>query len=64
MVVRLLSVEGQPARAVLAQTWMGVFLIRLMSDTISAIFLRLRPSADRLGPPGEPPRTTVKETMV
>jgi hypothetical protein len=34
----LLSVEGQPTKAVLAQTCMAVFLIRSVSDTILAMF--------------------------
>jgi hypothetical protein len=49
----LLSVEGKPAKAVLAQTCMGVFLISSASDTISAkIFLPKSPAeANRSGPP-------------
>jgi hypothetical protein len=36
--IRLLSVEGQPTGAVLAQTCMGVFFIRLVFDIIFALF--------------------------
>jgi len=32
--IRLLSVEGQPTKAVLAQTCMGIFFIRSVSDKI------------------------------
>jgi hypothetical protein len=35
--IRLVSVEGQPTKAVLAQTFMGVFFIRSVSDTIFAM---------------------------
>jgi hypothetical protein len=42
-IIRLLSVEGQPTKAVSAQTCMGVFFIRAVSDTIFAmLFLRIR----------------------
>jgi hypothetical protein len=51
----LLSVEGQPTKTVLAKTRMGVFFIRLVSDTIFAILSLPKPPEDC----GEPPRTTV-----
>jgi hypothetical protein len=35
--IRLLSVEGQLTKAVLAQTCMAVFFVRSVSDTIFAI---------------------------
>jgi hypothetical protein len=45
--IRLLSVEGQPTKAVLAQTCMGVFFIRYVSDTIFSINLLPKPPAVR-----------------
>jgi hypothetical protein len=45
--IRLLPVEGQPTRAVLEQTWMGVFFISSVPDTIFSTFFRPRPPADR-----------------
>jgi hypothetical protein len=45
--IRLLSAGGQPTKAVLAQTCMGAFLTRSVSDTIFALFFfrdRLRTS--------------------
>jgi hypothetical protein len=38
----LLCVEGQPTKAVLAQTCMGVFFIHLLSDTIFAMHCLLK----------------------
>jgi hypothetical protein len=50
--IRVLSADGQPTRTVLAQTCVGVFFIRSVSDTIFAVpFLP------------KPPRTTVRETL-
>jgi hypothetical protein len=46
--IRLLSAEGQPTRAVLAQTRVGVLFIRSVSDTI--LFLP-KPPADHRRPP-------------
>jgi len=46
--IRLLSVEGQPTKAVLAQTCMGVFFIRSVSDTIFAMLFLPKPPADHL----------------
>jgi hypothetical protein len=47
--IRLLSVEGQPTKVVLAQTCMGVFFIRSVSDTIFArLFLPKTPADHRL----------------
>jgi hypothetical protein len=48
----LLSVEGQPIKAVLAQTCMGVFSIRSVSDTTFATLFLPKLPADRSGPPG------------
>jgi hypothetical protein len=45
---RLLSVEGQPTKAGLAQTCMGVFFIRSVSDTIFAMFFLPKRFADHL----------------
>jgi hypothetical protein len=46
-IIRLLSVEGQPTKAVSAQSCNAVFFIRAVSDTIFAmLFLR-----NRSGPP-------------
>jgi hypothetical protein len=42
----LLSAESQPTKAVLAETSLGVFFIRPMSDTILAMRNRRRWSAD------------------
>jgi hypothetical protein len=52
--ILLLSDKGQPAKVVLAQTCMGVLLIRSVSDTIFAILLLPKPAADRRGPPVVP----------
>jgi hypothetical protein len=41
--IYLLSVEGQPTKAVLVQTCMGVFFIRSVSDTIIAMLFLPRP---------------------
>jgi hypothetical protein len=49
--IRLLCVEGQPIKAVLPQTCMGVFFIHSVSHTIFAMFFfqnRLRAAADQL----------------
>jgi hypothetical protein len=54
--IRLVSVEDQPTKPVLAQTYVGVSLIHSVSDTIFAILLLPKP-------PGEPPWTTVLETL-
>jgi hypothetical protein len=48
--IRLLSAEGQPTTAVSAQTRMGVFFIRSVSDIIFAMLLP-KQLADRCGPP-------------
>jgi hypothetical protein len=45
-VIRLLSVEGQPTEAVLAQTCEGVFFFRSVSDTIFAMPFLPKPPAD------------------
>jgi hypothetical protein len=45
--IRLLSVEGQPTKAVLAQPCMGVFFVRSVSDTIFAMIFLPKPPADR-----------------
>jgi hypothetical protein len=47
--IRLHSVEGQPTKAVLAQTCMGAFFILSFPDIILLFFPKQ--SADRLGPP-------------
>jgi hypothetical protein len=49
--IRLLSVEGQPIKAVLAQTCMGVFFVRLVSDTIFAIPYLPKARTDHHWPP-------------
>jgi hypothetical protein len=46
--IRVLSIEGQPTRAVLAQTCMAVYFIRSVSDTIFAMLLIPKPHADHL----------------
>jgi len=56
VLTRLLSVEGQPTKAVLEQTSMSVFFIRSVSDAIFEMFFS---SETACGPPGEQPRTTV-----
>jgi hypothetical protein len=48
--IRILSVEGQPTNAVLAQTCMGVLFIRSVSDIIFAMLFLLKPPTDRRGP--------------
>jgi hypothetical protein len=55
---RLLSVEGQTARAVLVQTWMDVFFIRQCLIQFLQFFFRPRSPEDCRGRPGEPPWTT------
>jgi hypothetical protein len=57
--IRLLSVEGHPTKAVLTQTCMVVFFIHSMSGTIFASMFLLKPFAGRREPPAETPRTTV-----
>jgi hypothetical protein len=60
--IRLLSVEGQPTKTVVAQTSMGTSFNRSVSDTFFALLLSSKLSADNLanprGPPDEPSRTT------
>jgi hypothetical protein len=56
--IRLLSAEVQPKKAVLAQAYMGVFFIRSVSGTNFVILFLPKPSAYRRGLPGEPSRTT------
>jgi hypothetical protein len=46
--IRLLSVDGQPTKAVLAQTYMGVFLIRSLTDTIFLSAFSSEIAADHL----------------
>jgi hypothetical protein len=41
-------VEGQPRKAVLAQTCMGEFFIRSVSDTIFTMLFLLKSPSDRL----------------
>jgi hypothetical protein len=41
--VHLLFLEGQPTKAVLPQTFMGVFFIRSVSDTILAMLFLTQP---------------------
>jgi hypothetical protein len=48
--IRLLYVESQSTKAVLAQTCMGVFFIRSVFDTMYATLLLPKPPADRRGP--------------
>jgi hypothetical protein len=48
--IRLLSAEGIPTKAVLAQTRISVFFIRSVSDTIFAMLFLPKPPADRRGP--------------
>jgi hypothetical protein len=51
----LLSVQGQPTKAVLSQTCMDVFFIRsVFYKFFAMLFFR-----NSHGPPGETPRTTV-----
>jgi hypothetical protein len=57
--IRLLSVEWQPSKAVLAKTCMSVFFIRSMSDTILEMRFVLKLPANRRGPPDELLRTTI-----
>jgi hypothetical protein len=52
--VRLISVDDQPTKAVLAQKCMAVFLICSVFDIIFATLFR-----NSRTPPGEPMRTTV-----
>jgi hypothetical protein len=49
--IRLLSVECQPTKAVLAQIFMGVFLIRSVPDRIFEMRFVQKLRADRHGPP-------------
>jgi hypothetical protein len=49
--------EGQPTKAVLVQTCIGIFFIVPVDDIIFAFILE--PSTDRRGQPGEQMRTTV-----
>jgi hypothetical protein len=53
--IRILSVEGQPTKAVLVQTWMGEFFIRLVPGIYFAMLFLPKPPADHLanrrGPP-------------
>jgi hypothetical protein len=49
--IRLLSVEGQPTKEVLAQTCVGVVFIRSVSDTISVMLLLQKPPANGCRPP-------------
>jgi hypothetical protein len=44
--IRLLSAQGQPTKAVLAQTCMVVFFIRPVSDTIFEMIFIPKPPAD------------------
>jgi hypothetical protein len=60
--IHLHCAEGQPTKTVLAQTCMGVFFIRSVSDKIIAKLFLPKSPTDRYGPPGEPLRTTVWET--
>jgi hypothetical protein len=46
--IRLLSVAGQPTKAVLVQTCMGVFFILSVYDTIIAMRFLSKPPADHL----------------
>jgi hypothetical protein len=48
--IRLISVEGQPTKTVLAQTCMGVLFIRSVSDTIFAIIFFPTPPRTTGGP--------------
>jgi len=45
ILIRLISVEGQQTKAVLAQTCMGVFFIRSVSDIIFAMLFLPKPPA-------------------
>jgi hypothetical protein len=49
--IRLLPVEGQPTKAVLAQIYMGVFLILSLHDTIFRILFLPNPPRNRRAPP-------------
>jgi hypothetical protein len=49
---------GQPTKAVLAQTCMGVFFIHSVSDTSFAILFLPKTLAGHRRPTGELPRTT------
>jgi hypothetical protein len=49
---KLLSVEGQPTRPVSAQTCLGVFFIRSVSDTIFAVAFSSETLVDRLAERG------------
>jgi hypothetical protein len=49
--IRLLSIQGQPTKAILSQTCMGAFFIRSVSDIIFALLFLLKQTADRRGPP-------------
>jgi hypothetical protein len=48
--IRLLSVEYQPTKALLTQIYMGVFFFRSVSDSIFAMLFLPKPPADRRGP--------------
>jgi hypothetical protein len=67
--IRLLSVEGQPTKAVLAQTRKGLFFILSMSDTVSAVLFLPKPPADHRRPPCKSswttggPQTTVRKAL-
>jgi hypothetical protein len=56
--IRLLSVDGQPTKAVLAQICVGVFFIYSVSDTIFAMSFLPKPPRTT----GRP-RTTVSKTL-
>jgi hypothetical protein len=62
--IYLLSVEGHPTKAVLVQTFMGVFFILSVSDTIFAMFLLSKLPVDRCRPAGLPLGTTVCKTLL
>jgi hypothetical protein len=57
--IRLLSIGGQPTKAVLAQTCMGVFFVRLVSGTIFEMPFFPKPPLTTCGP-----LTTVCETLI
>jgi hypothetical protein len=61
--IHLLSVEGQPAKAVLAQTCVDALFIQ-ESDTIFAVLYLPKPPADHRRPPDELLRTTVLQTLL
>jgi hypothetical protein len=47
-IFRLLPVKGQPTEAVLAHTYMGLFSIRSVSDTIFAMLFLSKSPPDQL----------------